>query len=278
MCDALLQPRDKPDMDHSSTGLLCCSNGCWDSAAITTVVAIRSDLGCLWPVEWLDDAAIVLAVQSYLHCRKAGRPAAAHQEQAWDRFYREYHPLVRRTVAVSCRFAAQASERDDLSQEVWGEIVAQLPKLTYNPARANLSSWLVGLICRKVRRVSNAMRPPHSQYFLGVENLIEALKSQDLGPEDICFMGEVLTELESALAKFRKRTSAKTYELFYRRFFWGQSVKEVAALLDLSPNEVRCRYHRALKKWQSVAKGLSVLGRTGGSSRSYGARSASKPR
>jgi DNA-directed RNA polymerase specialized sigma24 family protein len=244
----ILRSVDEPDADLDSIALLCWSMGSWDAAKITTVVAIRSDLVFFWPAEWLDDAEIVSAVQSFLQSKRTRVPVAPSQQRAWDHFYRQYHPLVRRTVATSCRRESPVAEPDDLSQEVWGEILVQLPKLAYDSARAGLSSWMAGLT-RSLAECSVA-----------VESLAEFLRSRDLGPEDVCFMGEVWAQLEAALAKLRERTSAKTYEVFWRRFFWRQSVKEIAAALDLSSHEVRCRYHRVRRKWQELTKGLAVLG------------------
>ena len=154
-----------------------------------------------------------------------------------------------------------AAEPDDLSQEVWREILIQLPKLAYNPARGRLSSWLAGLTRRKIRRLANALPRCSAECSVGLDSLAQTLQSRALGPEDACYMGEVWEQLEAALAKLRERTSAKTYEVFRRRFFWRQSVKEIAAALQLSRNEVRCRYHRATKKWRVLTNGFAVVGR-----------------
>ena len=69
-----LHPVGRSEASLDSVEWLCCSNGCWDAATIPSVVAMRLDFACVWPVEWLDDATIVLVVQAYLRRRRAGLP------------------------------------------------------------------------------------------------------------------------------------------------------------------------------------------------------------
>lgn len=256
-----LDPTGKPNTHLKSIELLCGSPHCWSAAKISSAVAIRNDSCWLWPFEWLDDAAIVWAVQGYLQCVKAGFPPTLSQEHAWSHFYKQYAPVVRRVIAASSRQALPTTEADDLSQEVWKEIVVQLPKLVYSPGRARLSSWLAGLATKKIRRLANTLPPSSAQDFVGVESVAESLRSRDLGPEDMCFMGEIWAQLEAALAKLRQQATPKTYEVFCRRFFWGQSVKDVAVAVELSSHEVRCRCHRATRKWRTLTKSLAVLER-----------------
>jgi len=256
----ILRSVGEPDVSLDSAEVFCWSNGCREAATITSAVAIRNDLAYWWPVELLDDATIVLAVQVFLKRKKAGLPIVPGQQQVWDHFYRQYHPLVRRVVAASRRGAVSSIEPDDLSQEVWGEILGQLQKRTYNPDKAGLSSRLVGLARRKACRLASFLCPTLAQCFVKIESMAELLQSRDLGPEDVCFMGEVWAQLEAALAKLRQQTSSKTYEVFCRRYFWRQSVKAVAAALALSSNDVWCRYRRVRRKWRALTEGLAILG------------------
>jgi RNA polymerase sigma factor (sigma-70 family) len=254
----ILCPANESGSDLESI-VVFCSSTAWSDAAITSAMALREDLADWRPVEWLDDAAIVLAVQSFLRRKKARPPASPSQQQVWDHFYRHYHRLVRYTVASSCRRAVPTVEADDLSQEVWEEIVFQLPRLAYDSARATLSSWLTGLARRKVHRSSR--RPPclPAKRLVDVEHLAKFLRSNDLGPEDLCFLGEVRSQLKAALVRLRRQTSARSYEVFWRRFLLGQSVKAVAAIVELDAHEVRCRCHRVKRKWRAVVGGMEIL-------------------
>jgi DNA-directed RNA polymerase specialized sigma24 family protein len=231
-----------------------------DTPAVIRVMAIREDLIDWRPAEWLDDSGMVSSVQSFLECKKTRRPPPPSQQRAWDHFYRQYHPLVRRIIALSVCRPTSGVETDDLSQEVWGEIVVQLPKLTYRSTRANLSSWLAGLTRQKVRRLAGEPSHALTRYYSDVEDLVGALPSKNLGPEDACFLGEVWVQLETALAKLGERTSAKTFEVFWRRLFQGQAAKEIAAALELTPNEVCYRYRRAKCKWRELTRNMTVLG------------------
>ena len=117
-----------------------------------------------------------------------------------------------------------------------------------------------GVDATKGSPLGECSTPSVAECSVAVERLANALPSRDLGPEDAYLMGEAWVQLQTALGNLRERTSAKTYGVFWRRFFWRQSVKEIVAALDLSSHEVRCRYHRVRRKWRELTKGLAVLG------------------
>jgi RNA polymerase sigma factor (sigma-70 family) len=255
-----LLPASELRSSLESLALLCCSAGCWDETDITTVAAFREDLVDWRPVEWLDDAAMVAVVQAFLRCRRARRIPSRSQQRAWDHFFRRYYPLVRAAVAVSCRDVASRVEHDDVSQEVWDEILIQLPRLAHWQIRASLSSWLMGLVRQKVRRLASRLSRCAAGPSLDVARFADSLRSKDSSPEDMYFMQELWAQLQAALERLRHRTSERTYAVFCRRLFQRQSFKEIAAALKLTSSQARLRYHRAHKKWRVLTDGLALVG------------------
>jgi DNA-directed RNA polymerase specialized sigma24 family protein len=85
------------------------------------------------------------------------------------------------------------------------------------------------------------------------------LPSPDLGPADQCVVREIRGQMDAALARLREQTSPENYELFYRRFRWGQSASEIAAALDLTPEEVRYRHYRLMRKWRKLTRRMALL-------------------
>lgn len=246
--------------DLNSVAVICCSAGHWNASHITAAVAIAGEGPFYWPIELFDEAAITLATQSYLRCKKAKLPAAERLKPAWDFFHRRYRHLVRRVIAASGRRVAPASERDDLSQEVWREIVVQLPRLKRAHVRGGLDFWLAGLARRKVLRLAHRRSLRGPKRLLALEGFEASLASHGLGPEDACRLRETWDRLDAALAQLRERTSSKNYDLFRRRFLWRESAKEIAAALGLTQNEVRCRYHRVKRKWRLLTRHLVLPG------------------
>ncbi len=221
-----------------------------DYASVATVVAVQDVSGFLPPFEPLPTA--ISDVRAYLQRLSNRQSIAPRLEQAWNGFYSQYKPLVGRVSAMSCH----TSESDDISQEIWMEIVAQLTKLTDGRIRGNFSSWLVGLTLRQANRTVRRDALPLAQEPSPIESL--ALASPYLEPDDECILNEMWGQLDHALAELRRRTSSENYEVFYRRLFLGEPFKKIAATLSLTSHEVRCRYHRLKRKWKALTKRLGA--------------------
>ncbi len=221
-----------------------------DYASVATVVAVQDVSGFLPPFEPLPTA--ISDVRAYLQCLGSRQSITPRLEQAWNCFYRQYKPLVGRVSSMSCH----TSQLDDISQEIWMEIVAQMTKLADGHIRGDFSSWLVGLTLRQAGRTARREALPLAQEPSPIESLM--LASPDLGPDDECLVKEMCGQLDNALAELRRRTSSENYEVFYRRLFLGEPFKKIAAALGLTSHEVRWRYHRLKRKWQALTKRLGL--------------------
>ena len=113
-----------PNVGLDSLVVTCYPTRSWDIPAVATAVAIPGIWPFFWPVESLDEAALVSAVQFFLDSKRTGQVVVPGLERAWRCFYRRYHRVVEQAVRKYCR--AGVSEPDDLVQEVWGEVVAVL--------------------------------------------------------------------------------------------------------------------------------------------------------
>ena len=164
--------------------------------------------------------------------------------------YERFQPVVRRIVGMFCR-RTPLIEADDLCQDVWNEIIAKLPGLRYRSDRGGLSSWMATLAWRRACcSARRAMVFP--AWHPGDVGELE-IPSSDLGPQESCLLIEMQHQLNAALVSLRQRTLPRSYEVFYQRVFGGQTIKEIAEELRLTPENVRQRLCRALKKWRTVA-------------------------
>ena len=236
----------------------------YDAAATTTIFGLGGDLWLDSPVRSLDnDAALLFEVQSFLWCKAIGSPVPLFLQYAWGVFYRRYRPLVRRAVRRSCRFAPSGHDLDNLVQEVWGAVVRQLPRLSIDPARGNLASWLVGLTRRKVHRLTHLLVSCDVGCSVAIEGLEATPAAPGLGPEEACCMWEEWEQWKAALGKLQMRTSAKGFDVFCRRYVDGQTNDEVAAALGMTPKAAQRCYDRTMRKWQATTRGLGILGCNG---------------
>jgi RNA polymerase sigma factor (sigma-70 family) len=247
-----------PDVGLDSLVVTCSPTRSWDIPAIATAIAMPGNGPFFWPIETLDEPALVSAVQFYLRSKMTGPIAVPGLERAWRCFYRRYHRIVEQAVRKCCREGASATEPDDLVQEVWGEVVAVLPNLSYGRIRGGLSSWLIGLARRKARRSGDRSTRFDQRHACSVEGLEGSLSSRGLGPEEMCLVQEVFAQREATLARLQERVSPKSYEVFRRRFLDQQSAAEVALALDMTPGAVRTCHSRAMKELQSLLRGSTL--------------------
>jgi RNA polymerase sigma factor (sigma-70 family) len=226
----------------------------WDASVVTTAFGLSGELWMAEPIRSLDsDAALLFEVKSFLSCKTIRCRVPPSLQHAWDEFHRRYRPLMRRAVKACALATMPADEIDDLSQEVWEELVAKLPELAYDAGRGDLSSWLKTLARRKVRHLARCwMR--HRSRHRSIESSEDCLPSQYPGPGEACLLKEIQEWLDGALAKLQWRTSPKTYEVFCRRFLGNQSGKEIVAALNITAKAVQRRYDRAARQWHFLTK------------------------
>lgn len=235
---------------------VCWTVGCWHTTATAGIVAPRTGSSLLCIAAPTDDVvALVFETQYYLGCRRIGCQVPPRLNHAWKAFHREWEPLIRHMAAVACRRALPAVDYDDLVQDVWHEIVKKLPGLCYWPDLGGLSGWLATVIRRKAVKVARR----HLQYIARhqclSESEAESLPCPHLGPEDLYRVTEMRCEVDLAFGRLKARTSERNYEIFRRRFLWGQTAQEIGAAVGLTAQEVRYRYHRVKRRWRKLTKG-----------------------
>ena len=192
-----------------------------------------------------DDDALIRTVQLYLRRRAERSAAAANDSSGWNRFYELYDPLVRR---VARSWGLPDADLDDCVQEVWTELIAQIPKLDYDAARGRFRSWLFTVVRRKVIRfVRRKMRGrvvplADSALLSGRENdpSIECQRQET---------GQIVMEM---LSTFRCQLSEVNYRVLHLRWIDGRSSTEIAASVDLTKEQVRWRLHRMKRKLRAL--------------------------
>ena len=234
---------------------VCCSPDHKQAGMVTSLIATRYALRMMYLAELPDgETALVSDLKLYLWCRRFNCSIPARLNCDWESFYDQCKEMVWEIVVWQCRNARYYMEYEDVFQEVWHEIVVQLPKFAYDPSLGRLSYWLAGLTRKKINRLASSKN--HCPEQCSIEMQGNDTPSPEFGPEENCLMHELHGQLEAALDELRRRTSPENYDLFTWRFLLGQSFNEIADILGMSSNEARYRYHRVKKKWRRIAKDL----------------------
>ena len=164
---------------------------------------------------------------------------------AWDEFYRIYDGLIRRFV---CSHGVPRSDVEDCVQEVWGEVVERLAKFERPVDRPGLRSWLYTLVRskaadlfrKKVRQQADRIEPS--------EPTARGIADSDSDPAALFEKRWESALLESVVEELRTQVSEVNYQILRMRLLEGCDVREVANQLSLTPEQVRYRHHRVMRK------------------------------
>ena len=189
---------------------------------------------------------------SLLHNTQAFLKALLEEEvphsdlvEAWEEFYRVYDGLIRRFMIAR---GVSGTDVDDCVQEVWMEVVARLTAFNRPPNRPGLRSWLYKLVRAKA---SDLFR---RKCRWSTESLERAGRERSEPSADPAASFEKEWEhalLESVLAEVQQEVSEINHRVLRMRLVDNRSVNDVASSLGLSPEQVRSRSHRMMKKLRS---------------------------
>lgn len=212
------------------------------------------------------DLELLTLVQRYLAHQQLGTIPSRAEIEAWHCFYSQYNCLICYYIRQTFH-SLSIEDVNDCIQEVWKELVVQLPRFRYDPLRGRFSTWLRTLARNKavdaVRQRRRASRDGRGDRFLA-SLATRAGDDPSVRFEQVAAQDELRAEID-ALSRRLPRRTARVVRL---RCIEGRSVAEVAALLELPPAHVWTLNHRGLKqlrqllapRWQAGIPGRQAQG------------------
>jgi RNA polymerase sigma factor (sigma-70 family) len=198
-----------------------------------------SEIGTRTNIELLE------RTQEYLRCAFEQLAPDSLLTAAWDEFYRVYNVVLRR-FAISR--GLRGSDIDDCLQEVWMEVARSLVDFERPLDRPGLRAWLYtvvrnkanGLFRRSARRRERTLE----------EAQAAGAEPQSPRSDPAALMQEQWerTLLETVREDVRGELSENNARLLQMRLVEQRDVADVAAELQLSPEQVWYRQYRLLKK------------------------------
>lgn len=204
------------------------------------------------------DLELLKNTRTYL-CRLRGATPQPQLTEAWERFYHDCDPLIRR-FAIAC--GVSPGELDDFGQDIWKELITKLRSFDYDPRRGRFQSWLY---CQVHRRAIDAARRRQRHPTGPLTPFVESSAiSSDLDPAEICDRKLESDAVHCLLSELRHGVSKCTYLALHMLWIEGRTVTETAAALHLTPRQVSFRNHRAKRKVrQFLSDGRPSDGLTG---------------
>jgi RNA polymerase sigma-70 factor (ECF subfamily) len=171
--------------------------------------------------------------------------------RAWDEFVQRYQPIIR---AWCLRWGSQASDADDVAQQVLIKLLGAMKKYHYDPAHG-FRGWL-----KTVTRnawldfVGSRRRTPGQDggRLASVADSHDALADLEQQIED-AFEQELL---ELAMRRVEQRVKPTTWEAFRLTHVENLSGAEAARRLNIPASQVFVAKHRVLKLLKEEVRGL----------------------
>ena len=190
------------------------------------------------------DVQLLQETRTYLECRFRRQAHAGVSVESWERFYRTCDPLLRRYARA---FHVPRAELKDFVQEVWTELVKTLREFPYDHQRGRFSSWLYQVVhCKAIDLLRRRTR--HPTVSLGLQSQA-TLASREDDPVAACEREDQQAHVQRVLSELRQQVSSCNYRVLYLRWIEGRSLPEIAAALELTPEQVRFRHHRMKRKF-----------------------------
>jgi RNA polymerase sigma-70 factor, ECF subfamily len=175
--------------------------------------------------------------------------------ESWQRLVDLYTPLVRAWLG---RYGVPAHDLDDLTQEVFGAVVRDLPDFQHNARTGALRSWLRTITVNRLRNYwrDRKTRPAAvggSEFEAALDQLGDAA-SEFSRQWDEDHDRHVLSRL---LDVIRPEFEPATWQAFRLLTLVGKPTAAVAEELGLTANAVRIAKSRVLRRLREEAAGQS---------------------
>jgi RNA polymerase sigma-70 factor, ECF subfamily len=178
-----------------------------------------------------------------------GAGASTEARAAWNAFHNAVDPTIR---AFAGRFFKSSSDMDDCCQEVWMDLIRNLPDFDYDRSRGRFSSWLFAIVRnkatdivrRQARRSAEPITAAQDHPDRNVENPSERLERT-----------AAIDSVRAALNELKSSTTPDNYRLLHMRHVEGRDVADVAEALGITPSQVWAREHRLKGKLRKMLSG-----------------------
>jgi RNA polymerase sigma-70 factor (ECF subfamily) len=178
------------------------------------------------------------------------RPDAA----SWRRLVDLYTPLIRAWLR---RHALQDPDADDLTQDVLGVLVRELPNFRHDLRRGAFRRWLRTVTVNRLRVFWRAQRGrPLAGNAADLGHVLDQLEDPDSGLSRLWDREHDLHVARRLLELLEPEFEPATWRAFRLLVLEGRPTSEVAAELGLSPNAVRIAKSRVLRRFRQEVDGL----------------------
>ncbi len=188
---------------------------------------------------------LLRVAQVYLRRRCQGVASGPVVLAYWEDFYRRYAPRV---TGMLARCFPNRIERDDAFQEVWLTLTTKLSEFQWQYDGRGFQAWFAKLIYHKA---VDLIRRKRRYRAVALSELAAAeweTREADGGLGQACERRSLGQEVQMIVADLRPCIHAVNFSILQLHYWQGLSVRQIAARLGLTLEQVWSRLHRVLQK------------------------------
>jgi RNA polymerase sigma factor (sigma-70 family) len=168
---------------------------------------------------------------------------------AWNEFYGMYSKVIQRFVLAQ---GLRGADADDCVQEVWSTVAQKLTDFERPPDRPGLRAWLYTVVRSKTNDyLRRALRRTPRNLDAVVS---EGLEPSSREPDPAAALEQQWHQalIRTAISELRNQLSEVSYQVLVLRLLEELSEVETATALNITPEQVRYRKHRAQMKLHAM--------------------------
>jgi RNA polymerase sigma-70 factor (ECF subfamily) len=174
--------------------------------------------------------------------------------ESWRRLVDLYTPLIRGWLA---RHALQESDAEDLTQEVMGVLVREVPSFRHDLRQGAFRRWLRGITVNRLRVFWRGRRAhPAGTGDSGFAKVLDQLQDPESSLSRLWDQEHDRHVARRLLELIEPEFEPVTWQAFRGLVLDGKRTAEVAADLGVTPNAVRIAKSRVLSRFRQEVEGL----------------------
>jgi RNA polymerase sigma-70 factor (ECF subfamily) len=172
---------------------------------------------------------------------------------SWQRLVDLYAPLVAGWLRAQ---GVQPADADDVTQEVLGTLVRELPGFRHDLRPGAFRRWLRGIVVNRLRTFRRARRPVPAGGDPSLERALDRLTEPDSDLSRRWDEEHDRHVVRRLLELIEPEFEPATWQAFRLVVLEGKPTREAASALGLSPNAVRIAKSRVLARFRQEIDGL----------------------
>jgi RNA polymerase sigma-70 factor (ECF subfamily) len=178
----------------------------------------------------------------------------APDAESWDRLVSLYAPLLRRWVR---RYEIQASDVDDIVQEVLSAVLNDLPKFQHSRRTGAFRNWLRTILVNRVRLYWRSRKyQPLATGSSSIAEMLDQLQDDSSQISEIWNREHNEVVLKRLMKAIRPQFEDQTWLAFQRQVVDRKRADAVAQELEMSLSSVYKAKSRVLAALRREAQGL----------------------